>query len=1707
MFFDASRSPRRAAIRCAARSRAALFARRSPALLLLLAAPMLAQAQVSMTTLDEAYTQSFDTLPASGSAGWVNNVTLPGWFHARTGSGTTIVADNGAGNGGNLYSYGSAGSSERALGSIGSGNAAAGDFFWGVRLQNHTGGTITSLNVAYTGEQWRNGGATGTAAQQSVAFSYLPGSPTVSGSLAEFQQAGSAVAALDFTSPITTGTAGALDGNQAANRARRTATISGLNIPDGAEIMLRWSDPNHVGNDHGLAIDDFTVTPHGDAAQPGLSVSDVSLAEGNGGTALFRFAVSLSAPAPAGGVHFDIATGDGTATAPSDYTAVSLTAQTIPAGSTSYTFDVLVNGDTLPEADEQFSVNVFNVSGARVQRGTGIGTILNDDAGVRLSIDDVRLNEGNSGTTAFRFTVSLSEPAPAGGVAFDIATADGTATAGSDYAARSLAGQSIAAGATSYTLDVLVNGDTTPESDETFKVRVSNVSRAIAVKAEGVGTIVNDDLATGQMIHDVQGNGATSPMVGATVSVEGVVTASFQGSGGLSGFFLQEEDADADADPMTSEGIFVYCAACPVAVAEGQRVYVNGAVSEYFGATQITASTATSVVVTDAGNHLSEVTPARIALPIIGDVDAFYEARESMLVTYDDTLLVSEYFQLARFGQITLFPGERPRQFTEDNAPDAAGYATYLSDLNRRRVILDDGNNVENWSLTLPEGSQYLYHPHANGGFSTGTQGSDFFRGGDKVEHLSGVLHWSFAGASGTDAWRIRPTQARPATFTVANPRPASAPAVNGAIKAAGVNVLNYFTTIDTTSSSSSGPCGPSGGMDCRGADSAAELVRQRERTSRVLCGLNADVFALVEIENDAAQNAIRDLVSAVNARCGGAHPYTLVDTGGPIGSDAIRPALIYRTGVLATVGSPLVDTNAIHNRPPLAQTFRVADAANAAFGEKFTVVANHLKSKGCSGASGADSDAGDGQSCFAARRAQQASRLLAWINGTVIPAAGDSDVLMLGDYNSYAKETPISTLSAGGYVDLLAARGGAREYSYLFDGQLGHLDYALASASLGSQVSGVGIWHINADEVPVLDYNDEIKDVGEAPYEEKPDGSAMSPPRVLFEPGSPYRASDHDPVLVGLFGRSSGQGNDVAMTISGTPASAQVGSSVTFAINASNSGPDAAAPVTWKSDLPSGMTFVSLNADPNWTCTQPAVGAVGTVECTQPSLASGASQSFTLVLKVAPSAVGGSSLVTTVTATAAGDLNPANNTASATTTVIGVADLAVTISDTPDPASVGGDLSYAIGLNNAGPSTATAVTVGDVLPANVRFASLTAPSGWNCTTPAVGATGTVSCLSNSVASGASAAFTVMVKVDAAAGGTTLSNTVTVTAAEQDPNTANNSATAATTVPVPLQGHLTITPATLAFGNQAVGTTSAPQTATLRNDGNAALNVTALTDAAAPFTRSGGTCGSSLPLTLAANASCTLGYAFTPSAAGAASQTLTVTANAPGGGTIVLSGTGTPAQQADVAVSIGDDREFVRVGDTLNYTITVSNASGPATATVTVGDALPAQLSAGAWTCVPSGTATCANGSGNVLSDVAVLPAGTHVTYVYSAKVQAGNASEVIENSATATVTAGAVDPNPANNTAHDTPADVIVIHRDGFDTAATVQALDASGDGTAEATLLLDAAAIDRLGIMPVAVARGETAEAGTAFTVELARFGTQYVARLALAGDGVGE
>jgi uncharacterized repeat protein (TIGR01451 family) len=987
-----------------------------------------------------------------------------------------------------------------------------------------------------------------------------------------------------------------------------------------------------------------------------------------------------------------------------------------------------------------------------------------------LNIGDVTLAEGDpAGTTTFTFAVTLTAPAGAGGVTFNISTADGTAqddtpaTEDNDYVAQSLMAQSIPMGSSGpYNFNVTVNRDLVTEPNETFFVNVDTVVGATPGDTQGLGTITNDDVAL-SFIHDVQGNGAATPVPGATVTVEGVVTGDFQpitNDVRLSGFFLQEEDTDADANPATSEGIFVFCSSCPTDVAAGQIVRVTGTVSEFFNLTEITASTAGSVVIMNAGNNLALVTASTIDLPVVGVVDDFYEAKESMLVSYTDTLTVSEYFEQARYGRIELYEGGRPRQFTEANPPSVPGYAAQLDNLNRRRVYLDDDDNVENSVLLFPDGTEFVTHPVANGGLSIGTQGTDFFRGGDQISGLAGILHYSFSGGSSPDEWRIRPTVANPATFTVVNPRPATPPAVGGAIRVASANVLNYFTTLNV-----------------RGADSTAELNRQRERTSIVLCSLDADVAALMEIENGTV--AIADLLADVNTRCGGTHPYAFVDTGGALGTDQIRVMLIYRTGIVSPVGAPISDLDAVHNRPPTAQTFDVVDVTNPAFGERFTAVANHSKSKGCGGATGGDTDQNDGQGCFTPTRVAQHTRILTWVSGTVIPAAGDPDVLLLGDFNAYAQETPTTTLTAGGFTDLETAFQGASAYSYVFDGQLGHLDYAFASASLLPQVVGTNVWHINADENPLFDYNDEIDDgAAEAFFEEKPDGSALAPPRVLFQPASPYRASDHDPVLLGLF-----QIADLVVTKTDSPDPVTAGDNLVYTITVTNNGPDAAATASWSDTLPAGTTFVSQPPVAGWSCMTPSVGVGGTVSCTNPSFAVG-SAVFTLTVAVAPSLTAATVLSNTATVTSATAEGNSGDESDTETTTVGPwsADVSRTKVEDIDPVFPGDNLAYTITVNNAGPSNASTVTLSDTLPAGTTFVSLASPGGWSCMTPAVGDPGPISCSVATLAPG-DAIFTLVVRVAASvAHGTVITNTATGTSATADPTSGNEDGEASTTV-------------------------------------------------------------------------------------------------------------------------------------------------------------------------------------------------------------------------------------------------------------------------------------------------------------------------------------
>jgi hypothetical protein len=226
-----------------------------------------------------------------------------------------------------------------------------------------------------------------------------------------------------------------------------------------------------------------------DDAPVDIAIGDATVTEGDSGSKSITFTISLSQESTSA-VTFQAATANGTATSGSDYVAKALAADSIPAGQLSKTYTVVVKGDTVVEGNEVLYANLYNVSGANVVDATGIGTILNDD-GPLLSIADAFVAEGNSGTKVLTFTVSLSQAA-AVAVTYDIATANGTATAGVDYVANALSGQSIPAGQRSKTFSVTLNGDTTVEPNESLRVNLSNGSVTIADN-QGTGILINDD--------------------------------------------------------------------------------------------------------------------------------------------------------------------------------------------------------------------------------------------------------------------------------------------------------------------------------------------------------------------------------------------------------------------------------------------------------------------------------------------------------------------------------------------------------------------------------------------------------------------------------------------------------------------------------------------------------------------------------------------------------------------------------------------------------------------------------------------------------------------------------------------------------------------------------------------------------------------------------------------------------------------------------------------------------------------------------------------------------------------------------------------------------------------------------------------------------------------------------------------------------------
>ncbi|MEO1196803.1 MAG: ExeM/NucH family extracellular endonuclease [Pseudomonadota bacterium] len=598
-----------------------------------------------------------------------------------------------------------------------------------------------------------------------------------------------------------------------------------------------------------------------------------------------------------------------------------------------------------------------------------------------------------------------------------------------------------------------------------------------------------DDPAT--LISAIQGTEDEAALVGETVVVEGYVTGDFQNGDAddfrsIGGFFVQEEAADQDGDAATSEGIFIYEGDADTAldINAGDKVRVLGNVVERFGKTTIELA---EIQVVEAG----AVDPLSLAQSItLPDVDD-REAVESMLVTIDEELTFTESFDYEEFGELTMSTDGVVYQYTQLNEESAAGNAAYQAEVANRLLTVDngtDGSRADFDPITEPDGDLIT--------------DSSAFRMGQTTDSLTGIMDYGFSD------FRLRMTDG--ADFALdpeSNVLPDAPLDVGSDYKVATLNVLNYFTTLSGTTDIGGGP---------RGATSLEELDRQTDKLVEMILGLDADVIGLVELENDFEGDsfAVMELVGEINARL--EEPvYDFVYPGQEfVGDDVIAVGFIYDTTTTALVGdAAILDTQAFQNplgaagggdtfnRAALAQTFEEIET-----GGVFTASVNHFKSKGSLTGAPEDNDQGDGAGNNNATRTAAAIELADWLASDPT-GSGDEDVLILGDLNAYAKESPIQALNDAGYTDLAAEFEGEDVYSFRFSGQIGTLDYILSNESMTGQVTGADTWHANSDTPVIFDYN--------------LDGTFTDPLRPtdqgLFDGTSPERASDHDPLVIGL--------------------------------------------------------------------------------------------------------------------------------------------------------------------------------------------------------------------------------------------------------------------------------------------------------------------------------------------------------------------------------------------------------------------------------------------------------------------------------------------------------------------------------------------------------------------------------------------------------------
>jgi 5'-nucleotidase len=593
-------------------------------------------------------------------------------------------------------------------------------------------------------------------------------------------------------------------------------------------------------------------------------------------------------------------------------------------------------------------------------------------------------------------------------------------------------------------------------------------------------------------IAEIQGTGAASPLAGRTVVTRGVVTAAYP-TGNFDGVYLQTPGTGGDLTGHdASDGVFVFSRDLARAAQVGQYLEVTGEVSEYFGLTEVSAETWT--VLDEAA---APVVPAAIDLPA---TDAGREVFEGMLVAPQGDYTVTDTYDTNRFGLVGLAAGTTPLLQPSDVAnpvTDRAAYDAVVADNTARAITLDDGAG---WDYTnfgrdyheTPLPYLSLENPVRVGAAATFT--------------APVVLDYRFQ-------WNFQPTTqvtgdngAAPATFE--NTREAAPAPVGGDIQIASFNVLNYFTTTGDELAGcryyedrQGNPISVRTGCDARGAADDANLERQQAKIVAAINALGTEIVSLEEIENSVRfgtdrDAALADLTAALNAAAGaGTWAYVKSPAELPADEDVIRNAFIYRADRVVPVGESriLIGAEAFANaREPLAQTFRALNPGGQAKGPEFAVISNHFKSKGSGEGPGNATDEGQGKSN--ADRVAQARALVAFaedLYGTGTP------VFLVGDFNSYTAEDPLVVLGEAGYTNIGQTMTAKDTYS--FDGLVGSLDHVFANPAALRLVTGADIWNVNSGESVGLEYSRYNYNVTN-----------------LYD-ASPFRSSDHDPVVVGL--------------------------------------------------------------------------------------------------------------------------------------------------------------------------------------------------------------------------------------------------------------------------------------------------------------------------------------------------------------------------------------------------------------------------------------------------------------------------------------------------------------------------------------------------------------------------------------------------------------